>query len=471
MTRFQVCLLSGWFAGLSFLLPLSAQEEDVQSILQEAFVRLQTDIRTDTIALNELRARVEAERRPLAEELEKLRSEVAGQRRDLERIRELRTRGEREQAALTAKAAALQEERSFLRSMFTEYARALDTRMNRARDPRQLEQLSRARKTLADPERPLAESVEDLMSFSLSWNRERIGGRRFQGPALDAAGIEHGGSFATLGPVGYFASEDPDGPVGLVILGGGDQPELFPSPEPGVDQAIRALVKGEPAVVPVDATDGDAVRVAAAKPGWAAHLKQGGFTMIPLAGVALTALLLAVWKALELSRMRVRADDQVRAVVDSLRRGETEQARSQARGIRRPLRLLVDDLITYREAPREHLEEIMGEHVLASVPYVERNLGALAVLGGVAPLLGLLGTVTGMIHTFQLVTLFGSGDAKLLSGGISEALVTTETGLAIAIPTLLVHAVLSRRARGILGALETMSSTLVNDLKLRNPSE
>ena len=75
-----------------------------------------------------------------------------------------------------------------------------------------------------------------------------------------------------------------------------------------------------------------------------------------------------------------------------------------------------------------------------------------------------------MIHTFQLVTLFGSGDAKLLSGGISEALVTTNTGLAIAIPTLLIHAFLARRARGIVGALESRAATMVNDLKLRNPA-
>ena len=71
----------------------------------------------------------------------------------------------------------------------------------------------------------------------------------------------------------------------------------------------------------------------------------------------------------------------------------------------------------------------------------------LSVSAAAAPLLGLLGTVTGMIHTFRLITMFGTGDARLLSGGISEALVTTEAGLMVAIPALLIHAWCLRRVR------------------------
>ena len=88
------------------------------------------------------------------------------------------------------------------------------------------------------------------------------------------------------------------------------------------------------------------------------------------------------------------------------------------------------------------------------------------MLGGVAPLLGLLGTVTGMIHTFNLATIFGTGNAKLLSGGISEALITTEYGLYIAIPVLLAHAFFARRVRSIIGALERAVVVFVNELTL-----
>jgi biopolymer transport protein ExbB len=451
-------------------LSIGAQETTPSQALQNALQELRTDIARDTGALNELRARIDAERTPLAERLETLRNQVAARRAELDRIREVRTRGERQQAELAARADALDEEIRYLQSLFSEYGRAAETRMNAARNPQITAALAIARDAL-DRQEELAPALREMVTASLRWNRSRIGGMSFQASALDEAGMEHPGTFATFGPAAYFASEAPEGPAGMAVLRfGTETPGLYDEFPPATLQAIRTVAKGGQAAVPIDATGGDAIRVAEASPGLIEQLKQGGYTMIPLAGVAAAALLLACWKAIDLSRMGVKDDVHVQAVLDALRADDPERARVHAEGIRRPLRQLVDDLIEHRNAPREHLEEIMYEHVLVSLPFIERNLGALAVLGGVAPLLGLLGTVTGMIHTFQLVTLFGSGDAKLLSGGISEALVTTNTGLAIAIPTLLIHAFLARRTRGIVGALESRAATMVNDLKLRNPA-
>jgi len=130
-----------------------------------------------------------------------------------------------------------------------------------------------------------------------------------------------------------------------------------------------------------------------------------------------------------------------------------------------PIGSVMAAAVRHRRASREHLEEILHEHVLGVVPRLERSLGMLAVFGGIAPLLGLLGTVTGMIHTFQLVQVFGTGNSRTLSGGISEALVTTQVGLIIAIPVLLAHAFLARRARALLGELEQSAVSLVNQVK------
>ena len=94
---------------------------------------------------------------------------------------------------------------------------------------------------------------------------------------------------------------------------------------------------------------------------------------------------------------------------------------------------------------------------------VTHELRFMAALVAAAPLLGLLGTVTGMIHTFRLITFFGVGDARLLADGISEALVTTEAGLCVAIPALLCHAWLTRLARRHATALETEISSLVSE--------
>jgi biopolymer transport protein ExbB len=87
-----------------------------------------------------------------------------------------------------------------------------------------------------------------------------------------------------------------------------------------------------------------------------------------------------------------------------------------------------------------------------------------AVSAAAAPLLGLLGTVTGIIKTFQLITVFGSGDVKSLSGGISEALITTKYGLIVAIPSLLIHAFLSRKAKGVIGRMETEAVAFANEI-------
>jgi biopolymer transport protein ExbB len=85
---------------------------------------------------------------------------------------------------------------------------------------------------------------------------------------------------------------------------------------------------------------------------------------------------------------------------------------------------------------------------------LERWLGAIAMTASVSPLLGLLGTVSGMIVTFRLMTLFGAGDATAVSAGISEALITTELGLIVAIPALLAHALMSRRVKSYFAQLE-----------------
>ncbi|MFT7234642.1 MAG: biopolymer transport protein ExbB [Methylophagaceae bacterium] len=103
----------------------------------------------------------------------------------------------------------------------------------------------------------------------------------------------------------------------------------------------------------------------------------------------------------------------------------------------------------------------LDEAVLREVPRVERGLITLAILAAIAPMLGLLGTVSGMIETFQSITLFGTGDPKLMSGGISQALVTTELGLAVAIPLLLIHSLLSSKSNGLVQIFDEESAALI----------
>ncbi len=114
---------------------------------------------------------------------------------------------------------------------------------------------------------------------------------------------------------------------------------------------------------------------------------------------------------------------------------------------------------------RAHLEDIISESILNESSRLNRFGSVILVIAGVAPLLGLLGTVTGMITTFDIITEFGTGDPKLLSGGISIALVTTELGLAVAIPMLLLGNILSGWAESIKDDMEKGALRVINNFK------
>jgi biopolymer transport protein ExbB len=150
-----------------------------------------------------------------------------------------------------------------------------------------------------------------------------------------------------------------------------------------------------------------------------------------------------------------------------LKQGRAGDAAALAGKLPRPFRGVVAEGIAHRESSREDLEEIMHEAILIELPRLERHLVFLSLGAVVSPLLGLLGTVTGMIHTFNLIEIFGTVDPRLLSGGISEALITTMAGLSVAIPLVLLHALLSRRVRTITDGLEKGAISFINTLKTR----
>lgn len=121
-------------------------------------------------------------------------------------------------------------------------------------------------------------------------------------------------------------------------------------------------------------------------------------------------------------------------------------------------------LTVYQQNNNEDIDSLelkLGEAILREVPRVNRGLPFIKLTAAIAPLLGLLGTVTGMIITFQAITLFGAGDPKLMAGGISQALVTTVLGLVVAIPTLFLHNIVQGQATNITETLEQEAIALV----------
>lgn len=195
-------------------------------------------------------------------------------------------------------------------------------------------------------------------------------------------------------------------------------------------------------------------------------MEAGGLVGWVIVALGAAAALMALARALLLLSAGRGVEALVARVSSLVRAGRTDEALTASKeadsSAGRVLYALLDAWETAADRSREHLEGVGTEALLREAPRLERFQATLRVVAAVAPLLGLLGTVTGMIGTFELITEYGTGDPKMLSTGISQALVTTQLGLVVAIPALLVGNVLKGRADQVLGSLETGALAVLN---------
>ncbi len=172
----------------------------------------------------------------------------------------------------------------------------------------------------------------------------------------------------------------------------------------------------------------------------------GGIVGYVISAVFVVAILLALWRFKVLMGMSSAVTAQLKA-----------KTANAGNPLGRVLKVAADN----PGLDPESLELKLHEAVLKERPDIEAGLSLLKIIAMVAPLLGLLGTVTGMIITFQMITLFGAGDPKAMAGGISQALITTVLGLVVAIPTVLMHTLVNGKAQRILHVLEEQSAGIV----------
>lgn len=183
-------------------------------------------------------------------------------------------------------------------------------------------------------------------------------------------------------------------------------------------------------------------------------LISGGPVMIPLGLISLVALAIVLERLWVLRRKNYMQDTVVTSLSQLLANHSFKSAVDYCRRHPGPFTHLVIALIENRSAPYDELKEIMEDMGRRELLGLQRGLPALATIVGGAPLLGLLGTVLGMIKIFTVVAGSGSGITEQLASGIAQALITTATGLIIAIPTLFTHSFLEARAVGILADIE-----------------
>lgn len=173
--------------------------------------------------------------------------------------------------------------------------------------------------------------------------------------------------------------------------------------------------------------------------------KQGGIVMYPLVFIALMALVFAFERLLMYISYGIKLKALKKKVFPLIRKREWAAAEGAAAQSSGEVARFLERLLGNRNRDRVWAEKQGRQLLIQENPKLEKRLNFISVLGATAPLLGLLGTVSGMINLFKVITQAGTNDARTLAGGISEALVTTESGLIVAIPILLIHGFLSER--------------------------
>ena len=194
-------------------------------------------------------------------------------------------------------------------------------------------------------------------------------------------------------------------------------------------------------------------------------VQSGGWLMAPILLCSVAAMAIIVERLWSLQRERVVPADLATRAWEWVRTGTLTEERIQALREGSPFgRILAAVLASRhldREMMKEYIEEV-GRHVAHEL---DRYLNALGTIAAISPLLGLLGTVIGMIKVFAVITAQGVGEPRVLAGGISEALVTTAAGLTVAIPSLLFHRVLRGRVDELVVTMEREALKLVGALE------
>jgi biopolymer transport protein ExbB len=447
---------------LSLAVVIPASSADIAVIADSA----KSDLDSALQELTAARQRIEAERLPLAQKARALEQQVLDQRRELERAQRSQENQLVELNVLKAEVKQRSDQVKFAEALLAEYLRAFETRVHISEVQRYRTAIDAAKDAAADAEGVLAERLEgqtELLSAAVTRIEAALGGERFDGRALTPGGRFETGSYALIGPVAFFASDQSDA-AGLVELQlGSPEPAVLAMP-PEFTPAIQLIARTGTGEAPIDSSMGNAMKIAATKDGLIAHVRKGGPVMIPILLLGCVSIFIFITRWLVVGRIRVATPADLQVILSALRRSDRTKAPAHASNIKGPVGEMLHAAIDHCRERKEYIEEVMYERMIATKPKLEKLLPFLALSAAAAPLLGLLGTVTGMINTFNMITVFGTGDPKTLAGGISEALITTEFGLVVAIPSLLLHAVLSRRVKGVLASMEQTTVAFINGL-------
>jgi biopolymer transport protein ExbB len=450
-----------------FLLAGATGARAQEGTFDDAAAKVQRQLEDSIAELDEVRDRIAGEKIPLSQELSDLEAELSQVRLDYQQASRLLDSRTLDLSNLRNEIKSRRDESDYVTGLMGDYIREFESRLHIAEIQRYEKVLDVAK--LAPENSNLSnedvfKAQSDLLAVSLTRLLDALGGTKFEGTAVDSSGLVRHGTFVLVGPAALFRSADGEDVGTAEQRLGSLEPAAIDFAAPSDTLAATKVLTTGSGDFPLDPTLGNAHKIEATEETLWEHINKGGAVMVPIFVMGGAALLVALYKWISLTLIRKPKKKQIDALLHAVADRDEEAARLKAEEIKGPVGRMLQAGMRHLKEPRDLIEEVMYETVLATRQKLQRMLPFIAICAASAPLLGLLGTVTGIIRTFKLITLFGSGDVKMLSSGISEALITTEFGLIVAIPSLLIHAFLSRRARGVIGQMENAAIAFANQV-------
>jgi len=460
----RTAIIALLLAAASLGAPASAQSS---GSLDSAAQSTQQQLEQAIADLASLRRQIEEETVPMSRQLSDSEAQLSRLRAELQQlVRELDSRS-LDVTNLGRQIKASEEETAYLSNLLDQFIRSFDSRLHiaelqRLRAPIEAARLAPENSNLTPQQ--VFDAQASILSLSLDRLFDSIAGSRFEGTAVDATGTIHPGTFVLVGPTAIFHARDGSMTGTAEQRLGSQEPSIVAFADPLAASAAASLATSGRGLLPLDPTLGNAHKVAEIEESLLEHIAKGGPVMIPIFALAALAVLIALWKSLGFLFVGRPSRRRMRSLLDAVARNDRPAALKAAKATGRPTNRMLLSGLEHMDEPRELVEEVMYESVLGTRLKLQRFLPFIAICAAAAPLLGLLGTVMGIIDTFRSITIFGAGDVKNLSGGISKALITTEYGLIVAIPSLLLHAILARRAKAIVDSMEVSGAAFLNEL-------
>ncbi|MEO6002563.1 MAG: MotA/TolQ/ExbB proton channel family protein [Opitutus sp.] len=445
-----------FFVLLCGALRLAAADPDpIAKNAERATAEFTQRLEVATRELVAARERIAKEKAPVLKAMQTAEEQIMALGPEIAALESARAQADENRQGLQRTGFALQKNINYVNALARDSLKALQDGLLPGENARYAGKLaSLAQQAEAAGQNPDTSAAMETAEFMLQRFREQLGGYIAKGEALvEESNQMVPGSFAFFGPEVFFQSQN-GAVVGTVRTREGSAfPVTYPLPA-WKPLSANPIFQGQPGTIFADPSGGKALRLRETTGTLYEHVDRGGPVAYILVGVGVFAFALALQKALELRKLTVDKPATVQRSLDSLFDSSPDEQRAKLNHLKGATRELFATGLRHLKKPKEALEEHLFAFTLRTRVHYERRLPLLAVIATASPLMGLLGTVMGMIKTFALITVFGTGNAAKLSSGISEVLVTTELGLIVAVPVLIAHGFLSHRAQKKLSLLE-----------------